>query len=424
MKLNHLSFSNFKGFKKLNLDLTKGNLSVFIGKNGAGKSTIVEAINILWTDIISEQGIDENVIPIPLGYGLSKDDIHNNESEAKISATFDDIEISVTRTQETKSFPKAEMTKLTRYLKEREDKLPVPIFLSFTHERVFNLENTNEDDDSNFKNPIYEVWKNPFNCEKGHGLDFLTWFSTEENIENQERLSTNEKYRSTNLTFFREALKKFLSGMDATQISDLIIYRDPKSSNARAREGELFIMKGNHKYKFSMLSGGEKAIIFMVAEIARRLILANKTKPLEGNGLVVIDEIEMHLHPSWQKNILPSLSKTFPNLQFIITTHSPLVISSIKNANIFSISNFKIDDFKNKSIYGHDSNFILENIMSTDSRPSEINALLDEIRTDIDKENYSAAEKKINELEKTLGPNDSELIALRTLLVFVSDEEN
>jgi predicted ATP-binding protein involved in virulence len=85
------------------------------------------------------------------------------------------------------------------------------------------------------------------------------------------------------------------------------------------------------------LSDGEKCLLAMVGDLARRLAIANPDYPdaLQGEAIVLIDEIELHLHPSWQRNIIPALKRTFPKCQFIITTHSPQVLSYIQPKNIY-----------------------------------------------------------------------------------------
>ena len=95
------------------------------------------------------------------------------------------------------------------------------------------------------------------------------------------------------------------------------------------------------------LSDGEKGFITLIGDIARRLAIANpeSKNPLLGEGIILIDEIELHLHPSWQIEIIPQLRDTFPNCQFIIITHSPLVLSSIRN-----FDNEKLIPLKNGSL--------------------------------------------------------------------------
>ena len=72
-------------------------------------------------------------------------------------------------------------------------------------------------------------------------------------------------------------------------------------------------------------------MIALVGDLARRLVVANpmQEEPLLGTGIVLVDEIELHLHPEWQKSILPRPLQTFPNVQFVVTTHSPLVLAQL-----------------------------------------------------------------------------------------------
>jgi len=98
--------------------------------------------------------------------------------------------------------------------------------------------------------------------------------------------------------------------------------------------------------------------------LAFRLTIANPEKddPLQGQGIVIIDEIDLHLHPQWQRRIIPQLRKTFPNIQFIVTTHSPLVLESLDLDNIIVLDNGKIID-PIVSPKGREVGEILEEIM-------------------------------------------------------------
>ena len=84
----------------------------------------------------------------------------------------------------------------------------------------------------------------------------------------------------------------------------------------------------------------KKSLLALVGDIARRLILANPSleNPLYGEGIVLIDEIELHLHPKWQREVINKLREVFPNIQFILTTHSPQVISEISRECLHILS--------------------------------------------------------------------------------------
>lgn len=75
------------------------------------------------------------------------------------------------------------------------------------------------------------------------------------------------------------------------------------------------------------------------------------------DGVVLIDEVDLHLHPSWQMHVVNDLQKAFPRIQFVMTTHAPLIISSLKEGNIFSIVEKQTFDFGLQS--GRDANYIL-----------------------------------------------------------------
>ncbi|MDM8525382.1 AAA family ATPase [Desulfococcaceae bacterium HSG8] len=95
--------------------------------------------------------------------------------------------------------------------------------------------------------------------------------------------------------------------------------------------------KNNSEFSIEQLSDGEKCLIALIGDIARRLAIANPSldDPLQGKAVILIDEIDLHLHPSWQRMILPGLLATFPKCQFVITTHSPQVLGETDARHIF-----------------------------------------------------------------------------------------
>ena len=121
------------------------------------------------------------------------------------------------------------------------------------------------------------------------------------------------------LAAVRRALSRFLP-----EFSDWKIRRTPLRMEVK-KDGEALSV--------DQLSDGEKCMIALVGDLARRLVIANPEQedPLLGNGIVLVDEIELHLHPEWQKSVLPRLLQTFPNVQFVVTTHSPLVLAQLNS---------------------------------------------------------------------------------------------
>lgn len=120
------------------------------------------------------------------------------------------------------------------------------------------------------------------------------------------------------------------------------------------------------------IAKGPQVVLSLVADIARRLTLLNPAlnNPLNGQGVILIDEVELHLHPAWQQVFLIGLIKTFPNIQFIVTTHSPQVLTTVPH-NCIRI--LRDGDVYNTTIntFGEESKIALEDIMGVDSRPQD-----------------------------------------------------
>ncbi len=117
-------------------------------------------------------------------------------------------------------------------------------------------------------------------------------------------------------------------------------------------------------------SDGQRVLFGLLGDITRRLMLLNpvSNKPLLGNGIVLIDEIELHLHPSWQQKVILTLVESFPNIQFILTTHSPHILSTVDKNQIRVIKDNLVEkpDFQTKGVM---SSTILEQIMDAYSVP-------------------------------------------------------
>jgi len=153
----------------------------------------------------------------------------------------------------------------------------------------------------------------------------------------------------------------------------------PEYSNIRVKRlprPHMLVDKGEVTINLDQLSDGEKNLIALVGDIARRLAIANSgnINPLEGNGIVLIDEIDLHLHPSWQRIMIPKLTKLFPNCQFVFSTHSPQVLSHIRPENIFLLENIYNELSYRKAIdsYGMNTDRILEDLLGVDARPKKI----------------------------------------------------
>lgn len=181
-----------------------------------------------------------------------------------------------------------------------------------------------------------------------------------------------EKHLKDNqLNSVRAAINSFMPGF-----TNLRVQRKPRL--------QMLVEKGQQTLDILQLSQGEKSLMALVGDIARRLAMLNPSleDPLLGNGVVLIDEIDMHLHPRWQRSVIQRLVNTFPNCQFILTTHSPLVISDSKGILVYSLDHGELKEVPPQ--YGQDANSVLQGVMDTPARNDEldtqVNNLFDAIQ--------------------------------------------
>jgi len=167
------------------------------------------------------------------------------------------------------------------------------------------------------------------------------------------------------------------------------------------------------------LSDGFHIYLAMVADIARRAVMLNEQDggeaPALVEGVVLIDEIDLHLHPRWQRVVLDGLCRVFPRLQFIVTTHSPQVLSSAENRQVRHLVGGKIQEH-GVFVEGRDSNAILREQMGTDDRDPEGQAKLRALHDAIDHGAREQAEALYAELLDKWGDLDPALIRARGMM--------
>ncbi len=186
--------------------------------------------------------------------------------------------------------------------------------------------------------------------------------------------------------------------------------------------GEMIIHKGDTPLNVIQLSSGEKMVLALAADLSRRLTLANphRGNSLMGNGVVLIDEIDLHLHHALQRTIVPRLRKTFPNCQFIVTTHSPNVLCNVKPENVIILDDFNVVE-KTPHTFGRDINSILFELMGVTQRPADSQKRLDKCFDLIDSGHYEKAGKCFKTLTEELGPDDPDIVHGKTLLDLMSE---
>jgi len=170
---------------------------------------------------------------------------------------------------------------------------------------------------------------------------------------------------------------------------------------------------------YSLLSDGYRGVTSLIIDICRRIMMLNPqlgvTAIKETSGVVLIDEIDLHLHPRWQQKVLDDLLRVFPKLQFIATTHAPSVIQSVKPENLMILDG-ESAYYPSCGVYGRDVNSILADIMDAKIRPEAIEQRFLVIYDHISAGDISAATRELTELEKIVGENDAELSGIRVTI--------
>jgi predicted ATP-binding protein involved in virulence len=407
MKIEKIQIENFRGFKGQQEVVFEPDVNILVGINGAGKSSILDLIGMAFNDII-----DNLIYKYPKPFTINALDI-NFDADKTMNFVFCHaanpfffkehlFQVPLIAQKKVKNGKKS----LIKHETHLEHPVNIPIF------RYFNTKNkvqkTNHLNDFADNATQYQVYDTVFQ-ELTQFKKIIDWFVERENIENRTKVQLkNFDYEDALLKVVRSALDIFFKHLQYVHFEHIRVEHLPKSSNASF---DLCINKNGQVHQMVQLSNGEQTMILLVVDIAYRLAVANPiaAQPLQGEGVVLIDEIDAHLHPAWQREIIACLMATFPNIQFFITTHSPQVLSNLKQENIFIIENFK---FVKHSIstYGADSNRILNDVFGVTERPLYAQRDFEVLHELIDNpQKVEEAHQKLEQMRHQYGANDPDL---------------
>lgn len=193
-------------------------------------------------------------------------------------------------------------------------------------------------------------------------------------------------------------------------------------------QDEIFLEFINHKVNINQLSDGQRVYLGLLGDIAYKMILLNPNlpDPLKGHGIILIDEIELHLHPKWQQQSVLLLQEIFPNLQFIITTHSPHVLSTVEKSSIRILTEEGLRTVPHQP-KGIMSSFVLEMLMDTNAVPDIKEAQnLELINIMIENNEYTTDEFIVlmKQLVNHFGENHPEIIKINSRIKFKELKNN
>ena len=408
LKLKSITLVNFKGFEDLTIDFG-GKSTIFFGINGVGKSTVLRAIDILYSRLINH--IVKNRFKQSVNIELT--DIKFGKPRCQSSGMFlfeDGNVIEYNRSMERKAKARKHYKKgldeiyekfASEYL--RDESCDMPIFVNYGVNRLvadIPLRTRKHDFDKEmaFEKAIES---------KIDFRSFFEWMRCQEDYENEIKVREDPKYTDAALASVKKAVEAMLENM-----TNLRIERNPLAMK---------IDKNGISLRVEQLSEGEKCTLALFGDLARRLSLANpgSANPLYGNGVVLIDEIELHMHPSWQRKVVQRLKETFPNIQFIITTHSPQVLGEVgEDFNIFSFEREGDRVFVNQlsSLVGWDSNYILSEFMNTNVVNQATEAMIHDMYRHIEQEEYAEAEQLLRTLSALTNAAHEDVVKAQILI--------
>ncbi|PBJ02325.1 MULTISPECIES: AAA family ATPase [unclassified Pseudomonas] len=447
MEISKFKVTDVGRFTELDIPLAPtpqhpSNVTVLVGNNGAGKTTLLKSLATSLSWLVSRIRTEKGN-----GNHLAEEDIRNGTSVASILIAVVDMSQAnpnnpeadpedalfrwgIARTRQgRKSTVHSELSDVTRLADHyrnqltADDKASLPLIAYYPVER------------SVLEIPLKIRTKHTFDQLDGYdnalnrGVDFrrfFEWFREREDSENETGVSDtalaeiSAKFgkdsdiwktlsqlkassRDRQLTAVRSAIAAFMPGF-----SNLRVQRKPRLHMAIDKDGVTL--------NVSQLSQGEKSMMALVGDIARRLAMMNQSldNPLEGDGIVLIDEVDLHLHPKWQRSLIRQLSETFPNCQFVLTTHSPLVISDAKDVLCYVLNDGELQE--HNGLYGLDANQVLLEVMHTDVRNSDVQKRLNQLLKHLQDGDLNGAKKLYSELSLELPEGHLELAKAALLI--------
>lgn len=363
MKINNIRLRNYRCFEDIGLEF-HDKFNLIVGINGTGKTAILEALRIAIGSLFLKVDKYDNKISSPSiwdsdvrlqnleqqfpAYINTEGEINEFEASSNLFETLAwerGLETKGGRTTHINAKDmKDASAMMMKQIRNTEVKTIIPLIAYYSTER--------------FKKEKNDVGVKPDGSRlRGYynALDTRTNINFFLELWNTETLSDlQNSTQSPMLTAVAEAVMSCINNCEEVKF------------DIKRRE-LIMTMKDTHeKLPFHVLSDGVRSMFAMVMEIAFRCYLLNphleERAARETSGVVLIDEVDLHLHPAWQMRVIDDLRRTFPAIQFIVTTHAPLVIGSLSDGQIFNISDRSVFEFPLQ--HGRDANYILREMGS------------------------------------------------------------
>lgn len=432
MEVKKIQLRNIGRFADITVPLATesangSNITVFVGNNGAGKTTLLKSLSTALSWFVARLRREKGN-----GRSIAEIEIKNGQNDAQLTlqlahSLFEhtDCHWLLAKTRQGRMASQkselADVTRLAAYYRESltlDDTVALPLICFYSVERYVDepsvalTKKTHFDQFDGYDNSNVSFRR------------FFAWFRQREDIENEQLMNpaalaelkkhlpdkqyqaallAQQQFKDKQLEAVRQAIDIFMPNY-----RNLKIRRKPRLHMTVEKNAEVLDV--------AQLSQGEKSLLALIGDIARRLAIMNPANdnPLAGDGIVLIDEVDMHLHPQWQRCLIDKLSHTFPRCQFVLTTHSPLVISDPQKVLCYGIDGDQLAQLDN--LYGQDANQVLLDVMDTDIRNEAVQNQLDNVLDLIQDGELIVAREQIERLAELLSAENIELMKVRLLL--------
>lgn len=365
MKLRSVEIENYRAIDEIKLNFDP-QLTVFHGVNGDGKTSVLSAIAVglgavpkLLSDVTDLDFCDEDQRGGAKAPRVLTTDMEGNCWERQGGTQWDDRMVQ------------HRMIELARFLERqvkgpRSDQADLPMAAFYSTDRVVSGL-AKAPDDPKVRYSRLDALKGALDARTDFG-GLFTWFYFKEDAElriQKERRDFN--YQEKDLSAAREAITSMLP-----EVSDPRTELNPPRFVVSRKSDQGHV----EKLSLDQLSGGYRIVLALAADLARRMAQGNPhlQKPLESEAIVLIDEVELHLHPAWQQRILGDLLRTFPNAQFIVSTHSPQVLTTVQPnriVNLHRVGDRIVTETPAAATYGAEAGDVLSVVMGVNERPPE-----------------------------------------------------
>lgn len=341
MRIRELTLTNYRAFGESDAMHFGDRFTVIAGINGRGKTAILDGLALLFSRLLPQ------VSPARSGYrAMGSSEVHGDAPSAELDMRANCAGIPINyKLSYDRERRQVKTTKLPPALKEEiraaygdplraDDAAPLVVY--YTTDRAgYRLPKKLPKEVPRGQAAAYTgaLFNRTVNFR-----DFMARFRVAVALENEERQANPSYLGDRAVGAISRALETFLGGF----------------SNLRVVESPLRLMidKDGRALDLTQLSDGERAYIALCCDLVRRLAIANPMldSPLDGAGVVLIDELELHLHPRWQREVVEKLRTSFPHIQFIATTHSPFVIQSLRPGELINLDPDEFGEYSDKSI--------------------------------------------------------------------------